>query len=157
MNVALGTGEKVIKSWDYAKAKGILFTKGTGNLTVTDRRVISATETKKSLTRDEMPLSAITGISTGYYSNFSILFVLLGVLLCLTLVLIPLGIILIQKGTGTTLCVILDGNIPNDPIIATTSIRRRRKAKRLRIKVNKSCAKEIAEQLSTIIFVDLKS
>lgn len=155
MNLSLGSNESIIKSWEYAKLKGLIFTKGTSNLTVTNKRVIAINESKRGLSRDEIAIDEISGISTNYYNNFSLLLVLLGVIFCLTLILIPIGLTLIQLGTGTSLTVIMDGYPINDPIISSSSIRRIR-TKRFKLKVNKSVAKEIAEQLSTLIFVELK-
>ena len=62
MDATLGSNERLIKSWNYAKTKGGL--KAEANLTVTDRRVISSVATKRSIVRDEIPVSAITGVST---------------------------------------------------------------------------------------------
>ena len=155
MNLSLGSNEAVVKSWDYAKTKGIIFTKGTSNLTVTNKRVIATTESKRGISRDEVSISEISGISANYYSNFSILLVLLGILFFCTIILIPLGSLLFDLGTGTSLTVVVDGYPMTDAIIASSSIKRKRK-KRFKLKVNKSAAKEICEQLSTIIFVELK-
>ncbi|MDE6356443.1 MAG: hypothetical protein K2L67_04280 [Clostridia bacterium] len=154
MEVTLGAGERLIKSWNYAKTKGGL--KSEANLTVTDKRVISSAATKRSVVRDEIPVSAITGVSTSYCSNFSLLYVILGVICCLTVILLPLGLNFIRKGTGTSLSVYFDVSLPGNPFISTSSIKKRRKAKRVKVKVDRACAKQIAEELSTVIFVDLK-
>lgn len=49
MDATLGSNERLIKSWNYAKTKGGL--KAEANLTVTDRRVISSVATKRSIVR----------------------------------------------------------------------------------------------------------
>lgn len=153
MNATLTNDERIVKSWEYAKVKGLILTKGTSNLTVTNKRLIVTTQTKRSLSRDDMPIENITSISANYYSNFSLPLVLLGVLLCITIVLLPIGVNLIRLGTGTSLIVVV-GNMPSEPVITTTSIRRL-KRRRFKAKVNRALAQEICEQLSTIIFVDL--
>lgn len=153
--LTLGNNESVVKSWEYAKTKGLIFKKGTSSLTVTNKRVINITESKKAIVRDEVSVNEITGISASYSSNFSLLFILLGVLFCCTIIFIPIGTRLIDLGTGTSLTVVMDGYPMNDAMISTSSIRRRRK-KHVRLKVYKNAAKEICEQLSTIIFVELK-
>lgn len=154
MDATLGSNERLIKSWNYAKTKGGL--KAEANLTVTDRRVISSVATKRSIVRDEIPVSAITGVSTSYCSNFSLLYILMGVIFCITIILFPIGLNFIRKGTGTSLSVYFDVSLPANPFISTTSIRKRRKTKKATVKVDRASAKQIAEELSTIIFVELK-
>ena len=63
MDISKAESEQVYKSWDYAKTKGLIFTKGLYNLTVTDKKVITVTKTKLNTTRTEIMKNEISGVS----------------------------------------------------------------------------------------------
>ena len=66
MNIVLADGEKIVKSWDYGKAKGLIFTRGQYNLTLTNQKLISIYEGKKEAVREDYDLNEIKGISVSY-------------------------------------------------------------------------------------------
>lgn len=66
MNIVLADGEKTVKSWDYGKAKGLIFTRGKYNLTLTNQKLISIYESKKETEREDYDLNGVKGISVSY-------------------------------------------------------------------------------------------
>lgn len=66
MNLALSNGEQLVKSWEYGKYKGLIFTKGTCTLAVTNKRIIVVMEGKKETTRDDYDLKNIKSVSAGF-------------------------------------------------------------------------------------------
>lgn len=66
MDLVLSSGETIVKSWDYGKAKGRIRTKGVYNLTVTNKKIISSFENKKETYREDFDLNEINGVSVSY-------------------------------------------------------------------------------------------
>ena len=66
MDLALLKGEKVMKSWDYGKLKGWFLTKGTYNLTVTNKKIISTYETKQECFREDFDLNDVNGVAVSF-------------------------------------------------------------------------------------------
>lgn len=154
MNIPLMSDERIIKSWDYAKQKGLIFTKGQNNLTVTNKRIIAVEETKHSYIKEDIPIENIREISAKYYDNFSIPRIIFGIILCLGLITLPFGILLLLSTRGALIEVCV-GNTASEPIIQSCSSGHIREPD-FKIKVDKHLAKEICKELSSIIFVDAK-
>lgn len=66
MDLALTNGEKILKSWDYGKLKGFILTKGTYNLTVTNKKIIASYEGRKECNREDFALSEVNGVAVSY-------------------------------------------------------------------------------------------
>ena len=66
MNLALSNGEQLIKSWEYGKLKGLLLTKGTYTLAVTNKRLIHVYEAKKELVREDYDLKSIQSVNASF-------------------------------------------------------------------------------------------
>lgn len=73
MEAVLAKDEVVLKSWDYAK-QGNRFDKNKlqQNLTITNKRIISSSENAYSLSRHEIPLSAVKSLKGTYRKNDSL-------------------------------------------------------------------------------------
>ncbi|MDE6850497.1 MAG: hypothetical protein K2J54_04135, partial [Clostridia bacterium] len=106
MPLILCKDEKVLKNWTFASDSTTAGTK-TYNLTVTNKRLISTNTSPRSITRTELPLNTIKGI-TGSYSTSSEEranpkrgFIICGLLLLIT------GIILIAALSSQTVAIVL--------------------------------------------------
>ena len=106
MPLILCKDEKVLKSWTFASDNTTVGTK-TYNLTVTNKRLISTNTLPHSITRTELPLNTVKGI-TGSYSTSSEEranpkrgFIICGLLLLIT------GVILIAALITQTIAVVL--------------------------------------------------
>lgn len=66
MNLALSNGEAIVKSWNYGKLKGWFLTKGSFNLTVTNKKIISTYECKNEISRTDYDLNSIKGVLVAY-------------------------------------------------------------------------------------------
>lgn len=85
MKIKLCTNEHIIKSWDYA-TEHVNNEHFCANLTVTDKRIISMHQNGKSIARNEVPLSSVTGINIfhGRKANFgAVLLLLVGLVFAL--------------------------------------------------------------------------
>ncbi len=85
MDIRLCNDEQVVKSWDYA-TEGKLLDKAIANITVTNKRVISTVQGKKRIRRAEVPVESVKRVSvtsTAQMSLYSIVFMAIGLLLCI--------------------------------------------------------------------------
>lgn len=165
MDFTADNGERLLKSWDYAKTKGMIFTKGEYNLTVTDKRVISTARTKLGDARTDIKLSTIEGVSTTYKTGSlvaAIITLILGIVLSVVfaivfLPMIAVGLLLVLIGilcimfAGTSVSVVLYVKSHSESFLAANSITRSKRAKKVRVKVDRVAAAEIANQLATYI------
>lgn len=140
MNLALSNGETVLKSWDYGKLKGMIFTKGVYSLTVTNKKLISSYEAKNESYREDYDLSAVNGIGVSFKMKRRFLFFKRGQL-SITLYTPAnevdlVGISAIRgKGSVLSRLPIIGGLFGNTG----------------KIKVDVNCAKEIVNVLSTLV------
>lgn len=154
MDLKLSQGEQVVKSWDYAKTKGTFFTKGRYNLTVTNKKIVSSYETKKSVKREDINLSEISGISAEYSKSGSPFLTFLGVLFCISIVGLPIGIIIliINRKGQLTLSALTD--VSDYSMVEVNGVGGRffgKKKKKLKLKVDIGAAKEIVSDISTVV------
>lgn len=61
MEMVLANNEKQVASWNYADISGLL-QRGTCDITITNKRVISTQQTKKMLRRTDIALNDVTSI-----------------------------------------------------------------------------------------------
>ena len=66
MEIVLNNGEQIVKSWYYGKAKGLIFTRGKYNLTLTNKKIICMFENKKESSRQDFDINEIKGVSASY-------------------------------------------------------------------------------------------
>ncbi len=101
MDLKLASGETVLKDWKYAHGKFTADRKVTDcNLTVTNKRIVHTVENAVSLSRSEIPLASVTGISAEYRRNRTLLLRLqavFGAILCIVLIGIPILINALRK------------------------------------------------------------
>lgn len=163
----MDTGETILRSWDYAQTKGAIFTKGTYNLTVTDKRVIQTSDTKRGTSTTSVKLSEVGGVSTTLNKGSilaGIVMLILGVVLTIVfaiafLPMIFFGILLIVLGIIVCVCAktsitvsLYLSSLPQT-FISANNIRFRKRMKVLRVKVDRSVAEEISSQLAALILL----
>lgn len=145
-------GERSLKSWDYAQKKWLFFKRGTYNLTLTNRRLITSSTSKNSVEHDYVELSAIKGISASYSCKISFLKVLLGIIFCTALITMIIGIPLLLTCKRGQLVLNLCTEAESYEYILANSIAKKGFLARLfspktRFKVFPDVAKEIVETL----------
>ena len=155
----LSKDEQVIKSWNYSHTKGS--ENEQANLTVTNKRVISAVVGKKSFAVEEVPLKSIKSVYGAVNSPQARWWViLLGVVFFVAIVGI---VILIQEFIRTKQCefalVLSTTGGEGEPLaIYTNSVpySNRKSAATLssnvKVKVNKENATDILESIGAIIW-----
>ncbi len=68
MSLMLCSDERILKSWTFASDETTVGNK-TYNLTVTNKRIISTNSSPQSISRTELPLSSVKGITGSYSKN----------------------------------------------------------------------------------------
>ncbi len=163
MATRLTAGESVIKSWDYGTVKER--TKTTANLTVTNKRIISTISDKKSIDREEVPLSSVKSITGAVNSPKARWYVILIGIIFLITIIIGIAILVAEykrcHSATLTLAVITEGfegtpleigmsSIKDDSWIGKLLSGRRKPI----IKVNYDAAKDIVENLGSIVWAN---
>lgn len=155
MDIRLSTGEEIVKQWDYAKTK-----KRAGRtkyeLLLTNKRLISLAESKIQTSRDDFLLKNINGVSATCGQNKT-LFVL-GVILCLTIIGMIIGIPLVILGSRKKLSLSIYGEFAETNVInagaasiigGLLSLFKRKK--KTKIKIDGKQAEDIVESIGALI------
>lgn len=99
MNITLANGETLVKSWDYAKTKtGKLVTNH--SLFLTDKRIVTISENKRAVDRNEIPLTATKTVSASAAVKknfFTYIKLIFGAIFSLVIIGIPLLIKAIRE------------------------------------------------------------
>ncbi|MBE5741921.1 MAG: hypothetical protein E7360_01220 [Clostridiales bacterium] len=174
MQLKYGVNEVVLKSWDYAKAGNAMERdKKNCSLVVTNKRIISSIEDKKSLHREEIPLSEVHGIEGNFKHNKSIWTVIkliIGIIWSITIIGLILGGIKMIKSAIAQMraCVfnlVITTNGGNgDPLSigakgAAAQTRRfhffSRSVNKFKVYVDKDVAREILDEIGSVV-LDVK-
>ena len=159
MELKLAKNESLIKSWEYAQTKQG-FEKKSYELTVTDKRIISSSESSKGVDRREIYLDDVKTLEYSFAKKGlfkAILFFILGAITAIAVV----GIFLIIKAIGILkeksfeLTMTTEGFESDGLEIGASSMKKifsfLKKKSKLKVKVNKDAALEIINELGAII------
>lgn len=155
----LASNEKLLKQWTYAKTKsGKKRTEST--LTVTDKRIICDETGKRTITRDEIPISHVKCLAFQKETGSGWLLIILGLLTLITVV----GIFILIAGirkllSGTFSFVISTYGEEGTPVeMGVTSLKKGGFFKKLfggrnklKVKIDKNAADDIIDTLGAII------
>lgn len=185
MSVKLGEDERILKEWDYAYS-GSLLSKKRYKLAITNKRLITVEESPEQRTEESYALKSVTGVSVAYGRVKGLFLMLPFILIAIVIaVLAASGILPTATSTIYILlalwlimaCVSIFGrkSISIDiygiftgmQLFSTPGVKQAPSAgflsrlfganrRRARIKVHKSVAKEIVEELGKAVFGDVE-
>lgn len=154
MDIRLSTGEEILKQWDYAKTKQragrIKF-----SLILTNKRLVSLSESRKQISRDDFLLKNINGVSATCGQNKT-LFVL-GVVLCITIIGMIIGIPMVILGGRKKLSLSIYGEFMDTSVIDTGTVSAGglfgifKRKKKTKIKIDGKQAEDIVESIGALI------
>ena len=155
----LATGEVIVKDWDYAlsKSAGV---KTIANLMVTNKRVVYTAESKRGVSREEIPIDSVKMLNLGsskQETGLAIVYVILGLLFTMTIVGIPLlvaGIrMLIQASFNIE--IVTKGVEGTSLDVGVVKMFGKKKKPRIKVKINKKACLNIVEEFGAA-FVEAK-
>ena len=168
MQLLLGEGEQVLKSWDYAKQKKLIGFKRSYSLTLTNKRLIQ-TETVK---RKDFLVENIRGVEVSNDSVLNILLIILGIIflgggigmmVSLPVVGIAIGIVLIiaaillfifSLNKSSISVAVYTETVPT-AIAGAVATGFKGRGKAVKLKVNREASEDIASTLAKHILIDL--
>lgn len=153
MDIRLSTGEEIVKQWDYAKTKQRAG-RTKFSLILTNKRLVSLSESRKQISRDDFLLKNINGVSATCGQNKT-LFVL-GVILCLTIIGMIIGIPLVILGSRKKLSLSVYGEFMDTSVIDTGTVSSGlfgifKRKKKTKIKIDGKQAEDIVESIGALI------
>lgn len=153
MDIRLSTGEEIVKQWDYAKTKQRAG-RTKFSLILTNKRLVSLSESRKQISRDDFLLKNINGVSATCGQNKT-LFVL-GVILCLTIIGMIIGIPLVRLGSRKKLSLSVYGEFMDTSVIDTGTVSSGlfgifKRKKKTKIKIDGKQAEDIVESIGALI------
>lgn len=153
MDIRLSTGEEIVKQWDYAKTKQRAG-RTKFSLILTNKRLVSLSESRKQISRDDFLLKNICGVSATCGQNKT-LFVL-GVILCLTIIGMIIGIPLVILGSRKKLSLSVYGEFMDTSVIDTGTVSSGlfgifKRKKKTKIKIDGKQAEDIVESIGALI------
>lgn len=153
MDIRLSTGEEIVKQWDYAKTKQRAG-RTKFSLILTNKRLVSLSESRKQISRDDFLLKNINGVSATCGQNKT-LFVL-GVILCLTIIGMIIGIPLVRLGSRKKLSLSIYGEFMDTSVIDTGTVSSGlfgifKRKKKTKIKIDGKQAEDIVESIGALI------
>ncbi len=156
----LATGEVIVKDWDYAQTKSA-GVKTVSNLTVTNKRIVYTAESKRGLSREEIPLDSVKMVyfgSTKQQTGTAIFYIIFGAIFAMTLVGIPLLVLgirmLIQASFNIE--IVTKGVEGTSLDIGIAKIFGKKKKPRIKVKINKAACVNIVEEFGAA-FMEAKS
>ena len=164
MELKLAKNETLVKSWEYAQTKQG-FEKKSHELTVTDKRIITSSESSKGVDRREIYLDDVKTLEYSFAKQGlfkAILLLILGVFTSIIVagIFFIIKAISILKEKSFELTMTTEGFESDGLEIGASSMKKifgfLKKKSKLKVKVNKDAALEIINELGAII-VEKKS
>lgn len=172
MQLLLGEGEQVLKSWDYAKQKKLIGFKRSYSLTLTNKRLIQTETLKRGVKRKDFLVNNISGVEVSNDSVLSILMVILGIIflggaigmmVSLPLVGIVVGIVLLILAillfvfslSRSSISVAIYTECVPTAVAGAVATGFKGKGKAVKLKVNRAASEDIAATLAKYILIDL--
>lgn len=171
MQLLLGDGEQVLKSWDYAKQKKLIGFKRSYSLTLTNKRLIQTETLKHGVKRKDFLVENIRGVEVSNDSVLNILLVMLGIIflggaigMMVGLVVgIAIGIVLIIAAilmfifslSKSSISVAVYTETVPTAIAGAVATGFKGRGKAVKLKVNREASEDIASTLAKHILIDL--
>lgn len=171
MQLLLGEGEQVLKSWDYAKQKKLIGFKRSYSLTLTNKRLIQTETLKRGVKRKDFLVENIRGVEVSNDSVLNILLIILGIIflggaigMMVGLVVgIAIGIVLIiaaillfifSLSKSSVSVAVYTETVPT-AIAGAVATGFKGRGKAVKLKVNREASEDIASTLAKHILIDL--
>lgn len=146
----LANGEVIVKDWDYAQSKSA-GVKTTANLMVTNKRVVYTAESKRGVSREEIPIDSVKMLNLGsskQETGLAIVYVILGLLFTMTIIGIPLLVLgirmLIQASFNIE--IVTKGVEGTSLDVGVVKMFGKKKKPRIKVKINKKACLNIVEE-----------
>lgn len=146
----LANGEVIVKDWDYAQSKSA-GVKTTANLMVTNKRVVYTAESKRGVSREEIPIDSVKMLNLGsskQETGLAVVYIVLGLLFTMTIIGIPLlvaGIrMLIQASFNIE--IVTKGVEGTSLDVGVVKMFGKKKKPRIKVKINKKACLNIVEE-----------
>jgi hypothetical protein len=146
----LATGEVIVKEWDYAQAKSA-GEKTVANLAVTNKRIIYTAESKRGISREEIPLDSVKMVyfgSTKEQTGMAIFYIIFGAIFAVTIIGLPLLILgirmLIQASFNIE--IVTKGREGTSLYVGVVKMFGKKKKPRIKVKINKKACVNIVEE-----------
>lgn len=170
MQLLLGDGEQVLKSWDYAKQKKLIGFKRSYSLT--NKRLIQTETLKRGVKRKDFLVENIRGVEVSNDRVLNILLIILGIIFLsgaigmmvgLPVVGIAIGIILIIAAilmfifslSKSSISVAFYTETVPTAIAGAVATGFKGRGKAVKLKVNREASEDIASTLAKHILIDL--
>ena len=156
----LANGEVIVKDLDYAQSKSA-GVKTTANLMVTNKRVVYTAESKRGVSREEIPIDSVKMLNLGsskQETGLAIVYVILGLLFTMTIIGIPLLVLgirmLIQASFNIE--IVTKGVEGTSLDVGVVKMFGKKKKPRIKVKINKKACLNIVEEFGAA-FMEAKS
>jgi hypothetical protein len=151
----LATGEVIVKDWDYAQTKSA-GEKTVANLMVTNKRIVYTAESKRGISREEIPIDAVKMVyygSSKLQTGTAILYIILGIIFTCTIVGIPLLILGIRMmiQASFNIEIVTKGMEGTSLDIGVAKILGKKKKPRIKVKINKKACVNIVEEFGAAL------
>ena len=151
----LATGEVIVKDWDYAQTKSA-GEKTIANLAVTNKRIVYTAESKRGISREEIPLDSVKMVyfgSTKQQTGMAVFYIVFGAIFAATIVGIPLLVLgirmLIQASFNIE--IVTKGVEGTSLDVGVVKLLGKKKKPRIKVKINKSACVNIVEEFGAAL------
>jgi hypothetical protein len=151
----LAAGEVIVKDWDYAQSKSA-GVKTIANLMVTNKRIVYTAESKRGVSREEIPMDSVKMLNLGSSkeeTGLAIFYIIFGSIFALTVIGIPLLVIgirmLIQASFNIE--IVTKGVEGTSLDVGVAKILGKKKKPRIKVKINKKACLNIVEEFGAAV------
>lgn len=151
----LAAGEVIVKDWDYAQSKSA-GVKTNANLMVTNKRIVYTAESKRGVSREEIPMDSVKMLNLGsskQETGLAIFYIIFGAIFAMSLIGIPLLIIgirmLIQASFNIE--IVTKGVEGTSLSVGVAKILGKKKKPRIKVKINKKACLNIVEEFGAAV------
>jgi hypothetical protein len=151
----LAAGEVIVKDWDYAQSKSA-GVKTIANLMVTNKRIVYTAESKRGVSREEIPMDSVKMLNLGSSkeeTGLAIFYIIFGAIFALTVIGIPLLVIgirmLIQASFNIE--IVTKGVEGTSLDVGVAKILGKKKKPRIKVKINKKACLNIVEEFGAAV------
>ncbi len=151
----LAAGEVIVKDWDYAQSKSA-GVKTIANLMVTNKRIVYTAESKRGVSREEIPMDSVKMLNLGsskQETGLAIFYIIFGAIFAMSLIGIPLLVIgirmLIQASFNIE--IVTKGVEGTSLDVGIEKILGKKKKPRIKVKINKKACLNIVEEFGAAV------
>ena len=156
----LANGEVIVKDWDYALTKSARV-KTISNLMVTNKRIVYTAESKRGISREEIPIDSVKMLNFGSSkeeTKLAIFYIVFGAIFSMSLIGIPLLVLGIRMliQASFSIEIVTKGVEGTSLNVGVVKMLGKKKKPRIKVKVNKKACLNLVEEFGAA-FVEAKS